>query len=182
MPAVLRAVPVMLSVFAFVAAAAVAAGADEDKSKPAELAGFRDWSAYTRTTPEGKVCYALSKPTKSLPAKVKRDPIFVLINTWPARKVKGEIQVVSGYAFKEDEAVTVSVGKLSVEFFAKNTGTSGSAWVKDSADEDKLLAAMRKGSTLTVEGTSSRGTKTTDTYSLSGIGAAVNKAEDACSK
>ena len=43
------------------------------------------------------------------------------------------------------------------------------AWIKDMAEEARLLDAMRKGSDLTVRGTSSRGTQSTDQYSLKGV-------------
>ena len=44
----------------------------------------------------------------------------------------------------------------------------------------KLLAAMKRGNTMIVTGTSSRGTLTTDRYSLSGITAAIEAIGKAC--
>jgi len=181
MSSVSRIIPVVVLAGVCFAASLSAATADE-KEKPTSLGVTKSWAAYSRTTPDGKVCYALSKPVTKVPAKSKRDPIYILINDWPVRKVKGEIQVVPGYSYKDGEPVTVTVGTLSVEFFTKNEGGSGSAWVKNAGDEQKLLNAMRSGSKLVVDGVSTRGTKTKDTYSLSGLGDALDKVHQACGK
>jgi hypothetical protein len=53
--------------------------------------------------------------------------------------------------------------------------------VKDPADEAKLITAMQGGSTMVVTGTSLRGSTTKDTYSLSGISAALDKIHSSCS-
>jgi hypothetical protein len=179
MSVVSRIIPVAALAGVFLGASLLPAAAED---KPEALGSAKSWSAYTRTTADGKVCYALSKPTASEPKKAKRDPIFILINDWPSRKVIGEIQLVPGYAYKDGEPVTVTVGSLNVEFFSKTDGGAGSAWVKDAKDEAKLLDAMRKGSKLVVNGVSKRGTKTTDTYSLAGFGDVIDKAHQACKK
>ena len=150
--------------------------------RPTLLGVAKGWSAYQTTTDDGRVCYALSKPKTTEPRKAARDPIYLLISDWPGRGVRGELEVVPGYLYKDGEPVIAEVGSVKVEFFTRNDGTSGSAWVKDPGDEAKLLDAMRHGSTLTVSGVSRRGTKTKDTYSLGGISAMLDKVHDACSK
>jgi len=150
--------------------------------QPTLLGVSKSWTAYQAAAPDGKVCYALSTPTTVLPAKSSRDPIYVIISVWTGRKVKDELQIVPGYLYKEGEPVYAQVGRSKVEFFARNDSRAGSAWVKDTNDEEALVRAMRGGSTLTVSGVSSKGTKTTDTYSLSGIGTALTRAHEACGK
>ena len=181
MPVISRVVPVLAVVGVFLAVSLSSAAA-EDKTKPTQIATTKNWTAYTRTTPDGKVCYALAKPSASDPKKFKRDPVYLLINDWPNRKVKDEIQVVPGYAYKEDVPVTMTVGKLVVEFFSKNDGNSGSAWVKDPADERKLLDVLRTGSKLVVAGTAKKGTKTKDTFSLAGVDVILDKVHKACAR
>lgn len=165
-------------VLALAAVALPASAADQ----PTLLGSSKDWTAYQANSPDGKVCYALSKPTAINPKKAARDPIFMLISTWPGRNVRDELQIVPGYVYKEGEAVFAQVGSTRTEFFTRNDGKSGSAWVKEERDETALVAAMRGGSTLTVSGVSKRGTKTTDTYSLSGITTALDRAHSACGK
>jgi hypothetical protein len=178
---VLRIVSVCSLATVLLAASMSPALADE-KGKPSQIATAKNWTAYTRTTPDGKVCYVLSKPTTSEPKKTKRDPVYLLVNDWPKRKVKGEVQVVPGYAYKDDAPVMVSIGKLTVEFFSKNDGNSGAAWVKDPEDERRLLESMKTGAKLTVSGTSKKGVKTKDTFLLAGFGTVLEKIHSTCAK
>ena len=170
--------------FALAASAAtiMAASAAPVPNNATLLGVAKNWSAYQATTGGDKVCYALSKPKSTEPKKAVRDPIYILISDWPGRKVQGELEIVPGYAYKDGEPVMAQVGSVKTEFFTRNDGNSGSAWVKDPGDEAALLAAMHKGSTLTVTGVSAHGTHTKDTYSLSGISAMLDKVHDACSK
>ena len=54
------------------------------------------------------------------------------------------------------------------------------AWIKNVADEARMVDAMRKGADLTVKGTSGRGTTSTDQYSLKGLAQALDKIEQEC--
>lgn len=173
-----RFVPILMLGLAVGLAPASAAGPD----KANKLGSSGNWSAFTRSAPGGTVCYAHSKPVETVPAKAKRGDIYILINDWPSRKVKGEIQISFGYPFKEGTTVTVSVGTLKVDFFTKSEGGDGYAWVADAGDEQKLLNAMRKGARVVVEGTSKRGTKTKDTYSLKGISAVLDMVHQSCAQ
>jgi|GEM_PF-730122 hypothetical protein len=150
--------------------------------KPTKLGVTKNWTAFTRNTSAGKVCYALSKPVESAPANAKRNDVYVLINDWPTRKVKGEVQISTGYAFKDNATVTVTVADVHIDFFTKNEGDNGYAWIKNADDEQKLLDAMRRGYRMVVEGASKRGTKTKDTYSLDGISSALDLVHKECGK
>jgi hypothetical protein len=144
------------------------------------LGTSRDWSAFTSGSGSAKTCYALAKPSSTLPKKVKRDPIYFLVTDWPARKVKSEPEVVPGYVYKDGSTVTAQVGGVSYELFTDNADGAGAAWVRHRPDEIKLLETMKRGGTLTVIGYSKRGTKTTDTYSLAGFADALDKIHAAC--
>ena len=147
---------------------------------PTLLGAFKSWTALQSASSDGKSCYAMSQPKSTEPKKAKRDPIYFLINTWPSRHAKDEVEIVPGYEYKADSTVTVQVGKSKFELFTKNDGGAGAAWVNDSADETRLVDAMRHGAQVIVSGTSMRGTATRDTYSLSGIGGALDRAHSAC--
>jgi invasion protein IalB len=54
------------------------------------------------------------------------------------------------------------------------------AWIRNAAEEAKMVDAMRKGSDIVIRSESSRGTKTTDTYSLKGISEALDKVAEEC--
>lgn len=173
-----KSVQILLIAAATFALGTSAAFADDS---PEALGKFKDWSAYTsKTDSYGKVCYALAEPKSSDPRSVKRDQVYFLISDWPGRKTKAEPEVVPGYPYKDDSKVTVQVGSDKFEMFTKNDGDSGGAWVQDTSDEQRLIDAMRRGQQAIVTGTSSRGTLTKDTYSLSGISAALDMIHKTC--
>jgi Invasion associated locus B (IalB) protein len=140
------------------------------------LGRFKDWDAY-KTTVNGQVaCFAVSKPKDMLPKGVNRDPVFFIITNWPGRNVTGEPSIQTGYPYRPGSNAAVTVGGRSYDFFTKDDG----AWLASPDDEKKLIDDMRKGTTMVVKGTSSRGTTTTDRYSLSGSSAALDKVAEAC--
>jgi hypothetical protein len=168
------------SLLAGIALLASGAGAADADSTPQLLGSFKEWTALQATTSSGKTCYAMSTPRSKEPAKAKRDPVYFLISDWPVRRTRDEPQIVPGYEYKKDSTVTAQIGPDKFEFFVKNDGGAGNAWVQDAADEAKLVDAMKRGSTIVVTGTSQRGTVTKDTYSLNGISAALDKIHSAC--
>jgi invasion protein IalB len=151
----------------------------KDPSEQAVLLGqFGDWGAY-KATPGGKtVCFALSKPTSAVtdPAGRNRDPSYAFISTRPSEKVKNEVSVIVGYPQKSGFDASAVIGSASYVMYTQNDG----AWVKNAAEEAQMVDAMRKGSDLVIKSESSRGTKTTDTYSLKGISDALDKVAAEC--
>ena len=73
--------------------------------------------------------------------------------------------LVTGYAFKPNSEASVAVGGAKFAMYTQNDG----AWVKNAAEEAKLIDTMRKGADVVIKATTSRGTQTTDTFSLKGI-------------
>jgi hypothetical protein len=167
----------VLLVCGFAAVFSTAAMAD---TPPTLLGAFKDWSAFQSDTSDGKTCYIMAQPHSSVPAKAKRDPIYFLISDWPRRKAKGEMQILPGYKYKDGSPVTAQVGSEKVEFFTRDNGGAGSAWVKDSAAEARLADVMRRSARVIITGVSQRGTTTHDTYSLDGIGQALDRIHAAC--
>lgn len=150
--------------------------ASAQPAQPSLLGTFDDWEAYKTTDTRGAVCYAISAPKAKEPASAKRDPIYFLISTWPKATVTHEPSIIIGYQFKDASKATVQVGSDKFEFFTKGDG----AWLPTGPDEARLVTAMRSSAELTVKGFSKRGTLTTDTYSLKGISAALDKAAEGC--
>jgi len=149
-------------------------------AEPANLLGvFGNWSAYTSGTGSSLTCYALSKPRASRPA-AKRGAIYLMVSDWPSRKVKAEPQIVYGYQAKEGAAAALGVGSDKFTFFIRNNGKEGSAWLQQLNDNSRLIDAMQAGVSAVASGVSSRGTKTSDTYSLSGFNDAMAKVHAAC--
>ena len=142
---------------------------------PILLGQYGEWGAYTATNGGSKVCFALAKPVSS-PSGHKRGQVYVFIATRPAENVKNEVSIMFGYPFKAGTEATVEVGNSK---FAMNTQNDG-AWIKNVAEEARLVEIMRKGSDLTVSGTSSQGTQAVDHYSLKGLGQALERSDQEC--
>lgn len=150
--------------------------------EPANLLGvFGNWSAYTTGSGATLTCYALSKPRATRPKGAKRSAIFLMVSDWPARKVKAEPQIVYGYQGKENGQAALAVGSDKFAFFIRNNGKEGSAWLQQLNDNTRLIDAMHNGVSAVASGTSARGTKTSDTYSLEGFNDALAKIHAACS-
>ena len=150
-----------------------------DPSEQAVLLGqFGDWGAYTATPGGKKVCFALAKPTKAAtdPAGRNRDASYAFISTRPAEKVKNEVSVIVGYPQKPSFDASATVGTANYVMYTQNDG----AWVKNAAEEAQMVEALRKSADLVVKSESARGTKSIDTYSLKGIGEALDKVAAEC--
>jgi invasion protein IalB len=146
--------------------------------EPTLLAMYGEWGAYT-ATPNGKrVCFALAKPVSSttVPPNRPRDPAWMFVSSRPAEKVTNEVSVIFGYGLKPNSDATMEISGGS---YAMNTQGDG-AWVKNPAEEPKLVDILRKGADVTVKGTSARGTVSTDVYSLKGLAQALDKIGHEC--
>ena len=150
-------------------------------AEPANLLGvFGNWSAYTSGTGSSLTCYALSKPRATRPATAKRSAVYLMVSDWPSRKVKSEPQIIYGYQAKEGAAAALGVGSEKFTFFIRNNGKEGTSWLQQLSDNSRLIDAMQGGVSVVASGTSARGTKTSDTYSLAGFNDAMTKVHAAC--
>lgn len=143
---------------------------------PKSLGVSRDWDALEVSDGDAKTCYLRAAPVKSLPANANRGEIFLFVTHRSKPKTVNEISFISGYPFKPGSNVNVSVGGLKLSLFTEGDG----AWLEKPADEARLVNAMKQGSELVITGTSARGTKTTDHYSLQGFTAGLKTISKAC--
>jgi len=137
---------------------------------------FGAWSAFDETEGGRKVCYIGSTPTKQRGKYKKRGEAYILVTHRPAEKTRGVVSIKAGYAYKKGSDVQVNVGSQRFMLFTDKDH----AWARDAGGDKKLVAAMQAGSQMIVTGSSGRGTKTVDTYSLSGFTAALNAINKAC--
>ena len=139
---------------------------------------FGDWSAFDEAEGGNKVCYVGATPKKQRGKYKKRDETYVLVTHRPAEKTRSVVSIKAGYTYKKGTDVQVNVGSQRFTLFTNKDH----AWARDSAGDRKLIAAMQSGYQMIVTGISGRGTKTSDTYSLSGFTAAYNAINKACPK
>ncbi|GIL00584.1 MAG: hypothetical protein BroJett030_04830 [Alphaproteobacteria bacterium] len=146
--------------------------------QPSLLGQFGDWGAYAAAAGGRKVCYALSKPAsqQTNPPNRPRDPAYFMVSTRPAENVRDEVFIMIGYPFKPGSEASVEIGSAKYAMYTQNDG----AWVKNAAEEPRMVDALRKGADAVVVGTSSRGTVSTDRYSLKGLTQALDRAAQEC--
>jgi invasion protein IalB len=160
------------------AAPAPAAPSIPGAPQPTLLGQYVDWGAYTAAPGGKKVCFALAKPTTSrtTPPNRPRDAAYIFISSRPAEKVKDEVSIIFGYGLKPNADANIEISGASYAMYTQADG----AWVKNAAEETRLVDAMRKGQELTVKGTSAKGTASTDVYSLKGLPQALDKVAQEC--
>lgn len=156
-------------------ATAAAGGAE-----PTLIGQFGTWGAYTATPNGKKVCFALAKPSssKTNPPNRPRDPAYAFVSTRPAEKVINEVSVMIGYTLKPGSESTLEVGGASYSMYTQGDGL----WIKNAAEEERMVDAMRKAADVTVKGISAKGTETTDTFSLKGLSQALDRLAQDCKR
>ena len=147
-------------------------------AQPTLLGQYGEWGAYLANAGGRTICYALAKPSSQAtqPANRPRDPAYVFIATRPAENVRNEVSVVIGYPFKAGYEASVDIGSNKYAMYTQADG----AWVKNPAEEARMVDAMRKGADLVVTGESGKGTKSTDRYTLKGLGQALDRVAAEC--
>jgi invasion protein IalB len=155
--------------------AAAAVGAE-----PTLIGQFGPWGAYTATPNGKKVCFALAKPSssKTNPPNRPRDPAYAFVSTRPAEKVVNEVSIMIGYAVKPGSESTLEVGGASYAMYTQGDGL----WIKNAAEEERMVDAMRKAADVTVKGVSAKGTETTDVFSLKGLAQALDRLAQDCKR
>jgi hypothetical protein len=147
-------------------------------STPTLIGQYGDWGAYFATPGGRKVCFSIARPKSSVtnPAGRKRDQAFMFVASRPAENVRNEVSIIIGYPFKPSTDASAEIGAAKFAMYTLNDG----AWIKNVAEEARMVEAMRKGSDLTLKGMSGHGTESTDQYALKGLTQAIEKADQEC--
>jgi invasion protein IalB len=160
----------------FILAAPVAAGVSAWPALAGAINTFNDWSAFAESEGGQNVCYIGSTPKTQSGKYKNRGEAYVLVTHRPADKTRAVVSVKAGYTYKKGTEVQINIDS---ERFALFTDRDH-AWAFDANGDRKLVAAMKAGTRMIVTGISDKGSKTTDTYSLSGFTAALNAIGRAC--
>ena len=154
--------------------------ASAGSAEPTLLGQFGAWGAYTASPGGKKVCFALAKPTssKTNPPNRPRDPAYAFISTRPSEKVVNEVSVMMGYPLKSGSDASMTIGSADYVMYTQGDGI----WIKNAAEEAKLVDALRQGADVTVKGVSGRGTESTDVFSLRGLTQALDRVGQECGR
>ena len=148
---------------------------------PTSIGTFKAWNAYvSNDDANGKTCFAASQPTNSKYSQSisGRGDTFFMITTIPTKSIRNEASTIIGFPFKAGSDVTVNVDGTDFKMFFNDTAGETAWSVPDT--EPTLIEAMKKGTKLTVTSTSGRGTDVADSYSLSGVTAALDAVTKEC--
>ena len=176
---------VLASVSAFALVVGVlAAGPSHAASKPKHIGTFSEWSAFVDGSGDNRECYIISLPKKEEGKYTRRDDTYAVVTHRKRDKTFNQVSVEAGYTYKQGSEVGVKIDGKAFKLFTtyrqgSKTRVGSNAWAYVGGDAE-LVAAMKAGSKMIVKGTSSRGTLTTDTYSLSGFTAAYKAIGKAC--
>ncbi len=144
------------------------------------VAAKTDWSVFVESDP--KECWSVSAPKETVNTRdgrvvaVRRGKILLFVFYRPDDKVKGQVTFTGGYPFAKGSFVNLDIGGTEFELVTEGEW----AWPASAAEDAKIVAAMKRGSSAVLTARSSRGTQTKDTFSLLGFTAAVEDADMRC--
>ena len=165
---------------AVIGAAMVAGSAFAQEQSTNRVAAKTDWSVFVEDNPTE--CWGVSTPKETVNSKdgrvvaVNRGQTLLMVFYRPSAGAKGQVAFTGGYPFASGSTVNMNISGSEFELFTEGEW----AWPATTADDAKIIAAMKRGADATLTARSSRGTQTKDTFSLLGFTAAVEDAEKRC--
>ena len=144
------------------------------------LKSFQNWCGGEYKGNGAKSCIMISTPIdeKGEPSYKSRGDVVATIYHIPSEDSIGVVYITTGYTYKKDTIVTLKIDKNKEHEF--NVIENDSAFSDDENVDKQLIAEMKKGDKMEVIGFSSRGTETTDKYSLAGFSAAYTYISNLC--
>jgi invasion protein IalB len=153
-----------------------AAPALASSTAPRLLQVYDDWDAYVLVEGSSTVCYMASKPKSSEGKYDKRGDVFALITHRPAENSRNVFSYLAGYTYKPGADAVVKIDDQEFPLFTQDD----IGWAPDAETNNRIAQALKSGKTMTVRGTSSKGTETLDTFSLKGSSAAHDRIGKEC--
>ena len=144
------------------------------------LKSFQKWCAGEYKGNESKSCIMISTPIaeRGEPKYKSRGEVYTTVYHIPSEYNTGVIYITTGYTYKKDTIVTLKIDQNKEHEF--NVLEDDSAFSDNENVDKKIIVEMKKGNNMKVIGFSTRGTKTTDTYSLVGFSSAYTYISNLC--
>jgi invasion protein IalB len=146
---------------------------------PALEKRFGDWSTMRVELSASRLCFAVTQARSRAArgtAVAEGRTSHVHVASWPQAGVKAEVSVRTGTALRTSVPAQIAIGSEQFALFTKLDG----AYVENPIDELKLLEAMKKGSQMTFTAQTEAGSPVSDTFSLSGLAAALAHVTQGC--
>lgn len=145
-------------------------------AEPRHLGTFRDWSAWMSDEAAGPVCWMASKPKRQEGEFSRRGEVYTQVTHRPGERSRDVVSFVAGYSFAEGAEATLQLSGRTYRLKAQND----TAWTLDDQTDRAIAAAIRQGTIMIFRGSSSRGTRTADIFSLAGADAAYLEISRSC--
>lgn len=139
------------------------------------LGVFGRWGAFRDAAPAR--CFAIAEPTDWQHPKRRWAP-FAAIGFWPRAGVRGQVNIRLSRELGEGAAATLRAGGQRFTL----SGAGADVWAKDKRDDAAIVAALRAGGTMTVQGRAKGGESFSDHYDLRGAATAIDAAALGCAR
>jgi invasion protein IalB len=145
-------------------------------AEPQALASYKDWSVFTHDAGDDRICFAAAEASDKSPKTVNHGDIFFLVASWKSGAAANQPSFRVGYNLQPAPAPTIRIGSEKWDMYVSDN----EAFIESAAAEKSLIAAMRKGADMKISAMSNKGTATSYVVSLSGVSAAIDRAQQAC--
>lgn len=147
-------------------------------SNPAQaresLGVFEGWGAFRDA--KAPRCYAIAEPANR--SGNGRWRAFAAIGYWPKKSVRGQAHFRLSRERKPEAKVTLSIGMRRLPLIAG----SADAWAPDKRVDAAIIAAIRSGTSMSVQTTGKNGSPFADVYALRGAATAIDAAALGCAR
>lgn len=137
------------------------------------LGVFEGWGAFRDARPPR--CFAIAVPARRTSGRWKP---FASIAFWPTIGARNQVQLRLSRERAADARVTLSIGGRDFPLVAG----SADAWAPDPRTDAMIVAAMRSGTSMSVETRAATGGAFADVYRLRGAATAIDAAALGCAR
>lgn len=134
---------------------------------------FDGWGAFRDDRPPR--CFAIAEPVRRVRRGAPWRP-FAAVSHWPAQRIRGQVHIRLREAKQRGAPVFVSIGEQRFQLVAGGAD----AWAPDPRRDAMIVAAMRSGTSMSVETRGARGNVLVDVYRLRGAATAIDAAALGC--
>ncbi|HEY9580664.1 MAG TPA: hypothetical protein VIR65_12465 [Rhizorhapis sp.] len=138
------------------------------------LGVFERWGAFR----DAKIprCYAISEPVKDNHQSRWRP--FAAVGYWPKKSVHGQMHFRLSREKAPKAQVSLSIGARRFTL----TAGGADAWAPDKRVDAAIIAAIRSGTSMSVQATGKNGAPFADVYALRGAATAMDAAALGCAR
>ncbi|AUW60118.1 hypothetical protein C1T17_06195 [Sphingobium sp. SCG-1] len=135
---------------------------------------FESWGAFR--DPTVPRCYAIAEPARG--SRRAGWQAFASVATWPRQGVRGQLHIRLSQSRRTGSAVSLSIGEQHFALVAGNAD----AWAPDKRVDAAIIAAMRSGTSMSVQTVANSGRGFADVYALRGAATAIDAAALGCAR